>query len=171
MSEEIQKTFASPNYMGIDKPFFAHDPDANIEQIKEESDLIMSKLKELCLHKDIENFFLSNQSLQEIYIKNWSLMSLDAIIERYNICKKDNINIYDIGFTYKGMGHVKVAFYDPKLEKIFYRIDGGANGYDRIDNYNKLKTYSSETNNNPGLTFQDFLNEIQEFKNETGIIF
>jgi hypothetical protein len=170
---ELQLQFASPKYKSIDQPFFSQDSNMNNLQVKEEVNNITSKLHLLKprLHKTIEDFFISNQTLQEIYINNWTIMNLDSIIERHNICKKDRIYVYDIGFRYEGMGHIKMAFYDPKLEKIFYRIDGGANGYDRIDNYKKLKTYNSEINIENGLSFQDFLNEAREYKEETTVIF
>ena len=51
-------------------------------------------------------------STQEIYIKYWTLFSIDNIIERRKIIMEDGIEVTDFGMRYCGMGHCKIAFYD-----------------------------------------------------------
>lgn len=40
----------------------------------------------------------------------------------------------DVGMVYHGMGHYAVLSYDPHLNKFFFRMDGGSNGYERCNN-------------------------------------
>ena len=42
------------------------------------------------------------------------------------------------------MGHCKAAFYDPQTNMIYYRNDGGSNGWDREERYEALKSYKSD---------------------------
>ena len=105
---------------------------------------LLEKLNNIKVPKDIQDFLINNNAIdKELYIHNWTIFPINKIIERqYNILNKDSIkNIIDIAFTYMGMGHINVAFYNTQLKKILFRWDGGSNCYDRIDNYNKLKLY------------------------------
>ena len=49
-------------------------------------------------------------------------------------------------------------------------MDGGSNGYDRADNYNKLKRYKSSSYVYNGISFTQFLNEINDMDYESEII-
>ena len=72
----------------------------------------------------------------EFVLHEYTFFSINEIEERYNeMCNNNQHNICDIAFTYMGMGHVKVISIDLKSGKIFSRMDGGANGYDREDNH------------------------------------
>ena len=44
------------------------------------------------------------------------------------------------------MGHIKVIYYNTKFNKLFFRRDGGSNGYDREFNYNAMKELSKINN-------------------------
>ena len=137
-------------------------------------DLIENKLNQIELLEEIKNFYREiGTTSQEIYINEWILLSIENIIKMSENYKKDNINTIDFAYKYLGLGHVKVAFYDKKFNRILYRHDGGSNGYDREDNFEKLKIYNSNTNDNIyyGLTFDTFLKEITEKKPETAIGF
>ena len=50
-----------------------------------------------------------------------------------------------LAFRYLGMGHIEVISCDLNSHLLFKRYDGGSNGYDREDNYNKLIKDGSDT--------------------------
>ena len=125
--------------------------DNSINEKMEKLNKLPVELKQLYEH--------IGSSTQEIYIKNWTLFSLDAIIDRINIIKQDNINVMDIGMRYCGMGHCKMAFYDDVTKYIYYRADGGSSDWDRLANYENLKKYKSDPNK-VGLTVGEFIKEI-----------
>jgi hypothetical protein len=53
----------------------------------------------------------------------------------------DNINLYkqfrwiDLGVMYGGLGWFFVVSWDKQTRKFFMRLDGGSNGYDRMENH------------------------------------
>ena len=136
------------NYNSNNKPFFLQIDDTSnncnedYEKIDEytESNLIF-------LPKYIINFYIYCKTIdKEIYINKWTFMSLSNIVKIYENYKSQNINIIDIAFRYDGMGYIKVLFYDPRIDKINFRMDGGSNSHEREYNFNKLIEYN---NNNP----------------------
>ena len=130
--------------------------DDNIDKIND--------LKCLGLPKNINDFFINHQAFnKEIYVNNYTFISITKILDLYKYYKNDNIdNIIDIGFIYEGMGWIKVIYYNTKFNKLFFRIDGGSNGYDRLDNYNKMKIMSKidkiELINSVAYNFEEILN-------------
>ena len=142
------------------------------EIIKDKS--IEKKLNSINLPNEIKDFYKEiGTTLQEIYINEWTFFSIQNIIKMVEDYKKDNIETIDFAYKYLGMGHVKVAFYDTRYQTIFYRNDGGSNGYDRQDNFEKLKNFNNTNSLNKynGITFDTFLFEIVGKKLETAIIF
>ena len=106
--------------------------------------------------KAIYNYVGSDR---EIAINNFTFFCLDDIIKR-----SDNYSyILDIGLTYMGMGYVKMLSMYKKNGNFFFRMDGGATGYDRENNYNKYKNYKPVLNEL--LTFDQFIKEIEKNKN------
>ena len=138
----------------------------NIEELEEKFTLIDTSLS-----FEIKRFYRSiKSSSQEIYIKEWTLFSIDNIYNMLLNHRENNIHITDIGLKYCGMGHCKVAFYDPQTNMIYYRHDGGSNRWDREEKYNALKNYKSDSNNS-GLTFDIFLKQINKELNENECLF
>ena len=136
--------------------------------------LIEKKLHLLNLSYEIKNFYKKiGTSSQEIYIKEWTFLSIENITKMIENYKKDNIITIDFAYKYMGMGYVKVAFYDNRYNSILYRNDGGSNGYDRAENYENLKNFnnSQDLNKDIGINFNTFLFEIVGKKFETAIIF
>ena len=81
----------------------------------------------------------------EIYIKGWTILSINRALELYNqLCKDGQKNVFDIAFQYYGMGHIKVLSCDLENHLLFYRPDGGSNGWDREDNYKKILNYDKK---------------------------
>ena len=124
---------------------------------------LLEMLNKIKLGKDIQDFLINNNAIdKELYIGNWTFFPINKINERQQIYEEDSIkNIIDIAFTYMGMGHINVAFYDTILKKILFRWDGGSNGYDRVDNYNKIKLYdSSKIKSGTRIEFTEFIEKI-----------
>ena len=102
----------------------------------------------LNIYKDILHMFPLR--LQQIYtilsnkdiyfsIHKWTFLSLDQLYSRYKYMDDllNNKTLF-IDFAYKttGAGWILVAFFNVENKKIYFRPDGGSNGYDRRDNHN-----------------------------------
>ena len=80
----------------------------------------------------------------EVYIGEWTIMSLNKVLERYELyCKDGQKKVFDIGFQYAGMGHIVVLSCDLDNHLLFKRRDGGSNDYDREANYKNLLNYKA----------------------------
>ena len=133
---------SSENYDSVQQPFFSKDSisDTNIKYDTEEIDAILEK------HSFPEQLRIIYRSignkLVEYYYKDWVLMSLENIENRINIYRKDGqTRVVDFAHKYYGMGHCIVAAFDIEDKKIFYRRDGGSNGYERLANYRQIVEY------------------------------
>jgi len=114
----------------------------------------LSNGQRLPIFPDALKAFLVNKPYScEIYINNWTIMSMQNMIERFETVSTDGILALDIAFRYSGLGHIKVIFYDPINQCYFIRWDGGSNGYDREINYNKLKQYKYDGDMSCRMTF------------------
>jgi hypothetical protein len=140
--------------------------DPNIDTIA-----VIDNFIKLCQDKTIQDFYINNNGIaREIYLESWTFLSLEKILDLDSTYRESKItNIIDLGYTYHGMGWVVVAFYYIPQKKIYFRMDGGSNGYDRLDNFNKLKNIDNyivdmNDNNNVelelGIEFNQLLNII-----------
>ena len=165
--------FSSRNHDSTIQPFFLPNVDndsnenQNISIIEDNNLLLNIKFKELNLEKTITDFYLNNEAFnKEMYIENWTFFSITKILELVKHYIENNINnIVDLGFMYHGMGHVKVVYYNKITKKIYFRMDGGSNDYDRMANFNELKELSNETLeiHVDTIDFNYFINNISEF--------
>lgn len=164
--------FSSKNYDSTIQPFFLPNVDndsnenQNISIIEDNNLLLNIEFKELNLEKAITDFYLDNKAHnKEMYIENWTFFSITKILELVKHYANHNINnIIDLGFMYHGMGHVKVVYYNKITEKIYFRMDGGSNDYDRMANFNELKKKSNnELTDTSGIDFTYFINNITNF--------
>jgi len=170
MSSNIE--YGYKNYDSTLAPFFRKNINENTRHHCSEDIMnikyleLIDKLKVLKLPKTIEDFFINNNAYEcEIYIKDYTFISITKILELYDFYKKDDIeNIIDIGFIYQGMGHIKVIYYNTKFNKLFLRMDGGSNAYDRKLNYDLMKEISKkdsiESINNENYDFEELLEKI-----------
>jgi hypothetical protein len=95
----------------------------------------------------------------EIKIKNMTILSPYQIIKDKNNYKY----ILNIAIIYCGMGHISVLTMDKNTKKFFFRPDGGSNGYEREDYYNKyyiLEPSKDENFKNRLLSFNDILDQM-----------
>ena len=147
---------SSPGYESTQIPFFLKNNMKNF-------DLGYESIPELPegLNRNIKLMYkiISNPNI-EVYIRDWTIMSLKRALEIYNDYKNNKlIKVFDIGYMYIGMGHIKVITCDLDNHLLFYRIDGGADGHARdyhrklILNYNK-KNYTH-------MFFTDFVKETE----------
>ena len=164
--------FSPRNHDSTLQPFFLPNVDndsnenQNISIIEDNNLLLAIEFKELNLIKAIADFYLNNEAFnKEMYIENWTFFSITKILELVKHYIENNINnIVDLGFMYHGMGHVKVVYYNKISKKIYFRMDGGSNDYDRMANFNELKKISNnEVAYVDGIDFTYFINNISEF--------
>lgn len=154
-------------------PFFRQYRDNDIDDIKSESIIpetditsidIIDKFTTMCNNKLIKDFYINNSGIdREIYLKEWTFFSIEKILSLDEHYKSLNIyNIIDLAYIYHGMGWVIVAFYYVTDKNIYFRMDGGSNGFDRIENFNRLKNIDKLLENNlTGIDFYNFLDKIE----------
>tara|TARA_Y100000389_G_C17445172_1_gene511114 strand:+ start:46 stop:588 length:543 start_codon:yes stop_codon:yes gene_type:complete len=128
------------NYDSTTEPFFFRD---NIKKFKINYENILKTLNENIpesLNRNIKLIYnILNEDNIEIYLNEWTIMSINKAVERYNVlCDNGRSDIFDIGFKYEGIGHITVLSCDLNNHLLFYRPDGGSNGYDREYNFNNL---------------------------------
>jgi len=128
-------TISTNNYTSSDKQSFMKN---SIESFKQYYDL---KLK---IPENVNNnvkliYEIFGNEQKEIYLDKWTIMSLEEALKRYEeLCKQGQNNVFDIGYRYLGMGHIEMISCDLQSHLLFYRPDGGSNGWDRINNLNEL---------------------------------
>lgn len=82
---------------------------------------------------------------KEIYLGNWTIMSLNSALESYkNYCENGQSRVFDIGFEYIGMGHIQLISCDLETHLLFYHMGGGSNGWDREENYKNILNYNGK---------------------------
>lgn len=105
---------------------------------------VRSHLDEIDLPPQIRRLYETIGNPASEYVFNhWRLLSLDFVRDRTRALSRESgqRDVVDFAACYAGMGYAVVCAYAPKLGKIFYRVDGGPNGYERDDNYQKLLAY------------------------------
>lgn len=68
---------------------------------------------------------------------NWDILSLSEIVSNYDTINSNEC-WYDVAIRYAGMGHFYVLALLKKYNKCFFRIQGGANGWDRLTNMQRF---------------------------------
>ena len=126
---------SNKNYDSSDKAFFS----GNIESAFKMDSKPIEGLPKSLNRNILDIYKLLGDPEREIYIGGWTIMSVKNAIERYKeLCKLNRSDIFDIGYQYMGMGHIKMISCDLNNHLLFYRPDGGSNCYDREYNLNNL---------------------------------
>lgn len=137
----LQKSkISEDNYSSSKQPFFMQNNIYNFNISNESiNDTYIKKLPN-SLNNNIKLIYkILNNPNKEIYLNEWTIMNLNDAIKIYEkYCKDGQKNIFDIGYKYEGMGHITVISCDLNNHLLFYRPDGGSNGYDRELNYKNL---------------------------------
>lgn len=160
----LNKGFISENnYNSVKKAFF-------LQNKKEKIAIKITKFNKITtlpegLNNNIKLMYsIINNYNFEIYLGDWTVLSLDEAINQYkDYCDNGQTNVFNIAIRYAGLGHVEVLSCDLTSHCLFYRRDGGSNGYDRKYNYNEILNYNSDKYNQ--LSFSDWFFNI-EFDNE-----
>lgn len=128
------------NYDSTNQPFFFRDNIKNFKVNYKNIDETLNKNIPERLNRNIKFIYkILGEDNIEIYLNEWTIMPINKALERYNVlCNNKRDDIFDIGFKYEGMGHITVLSCDLNNHLLFYRPDGGSNGYDREYNFNKL---------------------------------
>ena len=126
------------NYDSTQQPFIMKNKfsDGDIDFQTNEVNKIF---EEVPIHEKLKKIYqvIGNPHVEYYYGEDWTLLSLNKIKSLYNMyLEKGQRRAVDFGMIYAGMGHVIVVSYDPVTDKIYYRHSGGANGYERDDNFN-----------------------------------
>ncbi len=133
-----QSKVSCNNYDSIQQPFFSSDNNGNKFVINFQS-LSNYNIPESSNRNIILIYKILGDPTKEIYIGEWTILSLDKALSIYQeFCNNGQKNVFDIGYRYLGMGHIEVISCDLKSHLLFYRRDGGSNGYDRQANYQNL---------------------------------
>jgi len=137
--EVLEKcTISTNNYLSSKEPFFNNDN--NQQPFQQFNNLFDHSQIPEGLNRNIKNIYeILGDPKKEIYMNEWTIMSLEEAAERYNyICSQGQSNVFDIGYKYAGLGYIDMLSCDLTNHLLFYRVDGGSNGYDRLDNFNNL---------------------------------
>tara|TARA_Y100000389_G_scaffold44558_1_gene39264 strand:- start:531 stop:1121 length:591 start_codon:yes stop_codon:yes gene_type:complete len=152
---------SNANYDSSNKAFFSGNIESAFKMHNKPIEGVPNKVNRNIL--DI--YKLLGDTEKEIYIGSWTIMSVKNAIERYKeLCNLNRTDIFDIGYQYMGMGHIKMISCDLNNHLLFYRPDGGSNGYDREDNLKKLLENGSKYYNK--FYFSDWFYNIELTKHE-----
>ncbi len=145
------------NYNSNEVGFFTPDND------KKRFEMGFNNIDELpeTLNNSIQLMYkIIGEPEKEVYLGSWTIMSLKKAIKQYEFYKsKGQEHIFDIAYEYAGMGHIKMISCDLKTHKLFYRYDGGSNGYER--EYNQKNLLQMNPSLEPQYYFTDWFNYIQ----------
>lgn len=136
-------TFSDNNYDSTKQPFFMKNALRNPDQTKNDILNINNKISKLKMNGELKKLYqiICNPTI-ECYINNWTILSLDKVLEKYiGYTKQNQTRAIDFAFIYSGMGHIVVCSYDHQTNKIYYKHDGGSNDYDRVIYFNEACKY------------------------------
>ena len=123
-------------YNSIEQPFMVTNPvkEGEVQFYTAEVNSILEKIP---IHETLNKIYqvIGNPNI-EYYFGPWTLFSLNKVQEHYNILLEKNQNrAIDFSIIYAGLGHCIIVSYDPELNKIYYRADGGSDGWAREINF------------------------------------
>lgn len=158
-------------------PFFRGHVDIDRDNVESDSIIpeyniinidLINRFTDICPDQIIQDFLINNKGIdREIYTGEWTILSMQKILDLDTTYRESEIkSIVDLGYVYHGLGWIIVAFYYRNSGKIYFRMDGGSNCYDRLSNFNNLKTinHSIKMVIENGITFTDLLYRIQHNK-------
>lgn len=135
----------SDNYNSIEQPFMMQNEVADGETDFKTAE-VNEMLENIQLHTSLKRIYqiIGNPAI-EYYYNQWTLFSLNKVKEHIDFLAKENqTRFIDFGIIYAGMGHCIMVSYVPEFKKIFYRVDGGSNGWDRESNFKFASNYIPE---------------------------
>ena len=130
---------SSGDFDSTHEPFFKPDTEKVDFEFDHENEIIVPE----GLNRNIKTIYdILGNSKKEIYIGEWTIMTLEKALEQYDYyCKDGQKRVFDIGFRYLGMGHIELIACDLETHLLFYHRGGGSNGWHREANYNDIIKY------------------------------
>lgn len=106
---------------------------------QEGNDILMDLNQKYQLPKELIYMYLGLETAQDdLVYEGFSFMSLSTIQKNSTDHRKaGQKDFLDVGMCYAGMGHCFVLAWHKDVQKFFFRMDGGSNGYDVEYNYNR----------------------------------
>ena len=145
-------TMSSDKYTSSDEPFFRRDKH---KKLFEQGYDTLPEFPEGLNINIILMFRLIGGLHKEIYLDGWTIMSLDECLTRYNkYCEEGQKEVFDIAYSYMGLGHIRMISCDLSTHRLYTRHDGGSNGYDRELNHETM--IKNGPNKNLQLNFSDW---------------
>lgn len=138
---------SNPGYRAIEAPFCNQEPNDNqVCAVKFDPHKVNKFLNYITVPKGLKELFqIIGATDVEFYWDKWTLFSMDQIEARFEVYRKhEQFRVIDFAQAYLGMGHVVVVAFDPADLTIFFRRDGGSNGWDRDCNWNRIKNYTPQ---------------------------
>jgi hypothetical protein len=75
----------------------------------------------------------------------WTIMSIVKALDVYEEYRKGGQEcVFDLAFTYMGMGHINVLACDLETHNLFVHPAGGSNGWDREANHTTILNYNRD---------------------------
>lgn len=82
---------------------------------------------------------------RELYLNEWTVLSLNTLCGQAELLRASGQDrVLDFAILPLGMGHITVAAIDPADSRVFFRHDGGSNGYEREACFELTKRYTPE---------------------------
>ena len=136
-----KSNISSDNYKSNLQPFFVKNSYTNFYKDKK---IILNMPEKLNTNIKLIYFLLGNPN-KEIYLGEWTIFAFNNALDLFRTkCKEGQKDVFDIGFRYLGMGHIELVCCDLKTHLLFYRRDGGSNGYDRENNFKDVINKSTD---------------------------
>ena len=124
------------NHESTEEPFFNPDPEKVLFQVGENEVPDMPSnlnISVQLLYKII------GDPTKEVYYNGWTIMNLQKALRLYDsYVEEGQHDVFDIAFQYRGLGHIRVLSCDLSTHQLFFRPDGGSNGYDREFNHKRM---------------------------------
>lgn len=101
--------------------------------------------------ESLRSFYSRIHESEKVVVGEFHFNTINEIVELYvDIDTTDNdelIQWLNIGHKYLGMGHMCIMVFDPRVQKFYFRHDGGANGWERESIYNYFEGLEFNPNN------------------------
>ena len=145
------------DYVGSDMPFFMKNESTEF-QIGHH---VIPELPNGLNHDVVNMYKIIGNPLSEVYVNDWTFMSVNQTLQVYNDrCNNGQKLVFDIGYMYIGMGHIKVLSCDLNTGELFYRIDGG--GDDHAREYHKNLIMNYDKKDYKYMNFDTFVEETKQ---------
>lgn len=116
-------------------PFFAQRPSSPTET----EEVFLTQCEDLTFPCDLKTHLYDKlPSTEEVYAGSTTILSWEEVQKRRQIAVREGTenDFYDVAIEYVGMGRVMVLSVDGE-GGAHLRVDGGANGYERLENFHK----------------------------------